>query len=1672
MLVPSRIVSGLSLLLFLLCTSHHFYGPLIIKRGEANVFLAVQPTTALVPCFRQCRESTQCAASHTLSPGSTPLRVSAVSLPAPFFASPASSSSRVFVERELSAVQQLCAAPANAPQGLPGFLPGCTLHTSLFSPVAPLSREFHKLRRRNAFSNGRAEVTPGRGRAARCLRAAVRDRRLPSLALDQLQRLLEAKQYEVKLLVEKHGSLLDPLALRQAYVHHTLNSKLTERMRIQPNAQERDEKIRALHAARWDGSCRETREKEGEERRQEGNCEHVRKKHSRLVGEEKPGYDLQEVLQETETPHRLSVACDLKRRSCTNMAVNPRRLSYRNPGDIAVDCASAGADIILVNTNKEGWGGSYDDLQATTKALRNAYTWSDRPAVVMKDIIIHPIQVAQAVEAKADGVYLHFCILGKDLEDLLFACSTMGTQALVEVHSEAEAQQAEDAGATLLVVNQWDRYTGRLVPEQALRVRSVCSPEVIVLASGGLTSLAQAAKCAKCGFDGVVLGQALTRPGALDFIKEVKSWQGAPRELVHLFAPNPRGAAAAARGLEDAAAAVEEEEAALKAEREARRAAERARSKEGQNPTSVSDGEAFVVDTKDAESIDDSLDEEDDLDVAEKVFEEAKRGWTCHTGAERKKENFDEKPTERRRARESEPDDPSARDRGGVRRKERAESCQDRIRNKGFGCPSLADSELYEDENSETLGKRCGQMQGGAGLREEFTERILRLSGPDFQPRQPAASAFGSHTVPAREGDAVGRAQSLSSLDDNCGDSASPSRKSGDGGYPAPPPGIVDVSGEEDEHSQRVGSFHAFSSLRAPDNSSGRERTEDPQKKANVFDKSDSAPNEEQVLRAFTRELLGQIARERQVHRMAEEEHRDQQLAMFRQYQQLARAFSEAETNTEAVRNGSLFVPPLALQEQLQSDPHFRASGPAKEDLDPLAVMAQDADTVAEPFKEAFPNDPARAAAACTAAAAAAVADPAGFAAVARDHLEKAAERGAYTLADANDPAMALSAAAPTFAAASATAALTAAVARGERDASTAAKAAAATLKGTNPPNPNALAALAAAAIQRRKASGIRPDLLGVPLVQAGGLESQCGEEQRLATVGGDSKIVGASLTPHADSGFSGTVGSRGEGRGAPGGDAVVGLGGGQDEKMELFDEAELERIGRLFFSEEELDGFLKELRAKKATRQSAQESSGAGGPGSPLGSETHADRSTEAGFCISQQPERAGEVSFAPHQEAAVDTQAGVRTGTESSSPMSQGPIVKEKQSDGEEHEARDDEEKAHSKQSADENGSYQSVQMEKARGHSGTQDSVENQEPDSSKGSRHPSESYSEPHAPLSEAASRDLGSETTGGGPASSWRVEKVFFNTQEWFARADRRKKEDHELEQQFLQQSRQAAAQMIPCKSEEAAQRGLEAIDAPEAVSAAGASEKGGDASFGDGGRETFSRFGRHTPEPSLTTPMDQMEAFLPFFQGHGSHHHLDDPPEVQERMQQEAFLEELKQRGSGGSSSETSLDDSSRGLPRTGHHAYELLKEQQRLQAERQQLPPPAAALKSDAVTAAASAAAAALAEGASPQAAVRAVKRVTSAGTSSSPERSSLEEEREEKGASTQNPCGETDNKGIPRSDAATAAAVQGAMLGGERGAYAALLGTSSQGAGGFFESYVDDLAKTGGMEVETRED
>eukprot|EP00375_Theileria_parva_P002158 XP_764835.1 hypothetical protein [Theileria parva strain Muguga] len=234
------------------------------------------------------------------------------------------------------------------------------------------------------------------------------------------------------------------------------------------------------------------------------------------------------------THHKLCVIADMKRRTPThNPKCDNNVLSYTDAGEVAMNMASVGFDVIFVNVDQINYGGHINDLNKVFLNLRKLGR-TKRPAIVMKDIILHPIQIAQAVEMRADGVILNAAILGNALQDLLTACVTMGIEAIVEVHTTADALRSADIGFNHFMINQWDRIKNKLYPTRALEIKEALPDNAITIAAGGIMTMEQVHMLALAGIDGVCFGRRLVCPDVPDFINQVKSWKGPSKPILKL----------------------------------------------------------------------------------------------------------------------------------------------------------------------------------------------------------------------------------------------------------------------------------------------------------------------------------------------------------------------------------------------------------------------------------------------------------------------------------------------------------------------------------------------------------------------------------------------------------------------------------------------------------------------------------------------------------------------------------------------------------------------------------------------------------------------------------------------------------------------------------------------------------------------------------------------------------------------------------------------------------------------------------------------------------------------------------------------------------------------------------------------------------------------------------
>ncbi len=168
--------------------------------------------------------------------------------------------------------------------------------------------------------------------------------------------------------------------------------------------------------------------------------------------------------------------------------------------------AAGGAACLSVLTDERWFGGSPDDLAAARAAVTLP--------VLRKDFTVDPRDVADARLMGADAVLLIAAALDDaELADCHAVATEVGIDALVEVHDEAEATRALQAGATLVGVNQRDLVTFEVDTARAVRVAPTLPDGVVRVAESGITGPADAAVLADAGYHAVLVGEHLVRSG-------------------------------------------------------------------------------------------------------------------------------------------------------------------------------------------------------------------------------------------------------------------------------------------------------------------------------------------------------------------------------------------------------------------------------------------------------------------------------------------------------------------------------------------------------------------------------------------------------------------------------------------------------------------------------------------------------------------------------------------------------------------------------------------------------------------------------------------------------------------------------------------------------------------------------------------------------------------------------------------------------------------------------------------------------------------------------------------------------------------------------------------------------------------------------------------------------
>ncbi|MGV0742759.1 indole-3-glycerol phosphate synthase TrpC [Mycolicibacterium sp. XJ870] len=177
-----------------------------------------------------------------------------------------------------------------------------------------------------------------------------------------------------------------------------------------------------------------------------------------------------------------------------------------NPAQLAQAYQNGGARVISVLTEQRRFNGSLDDLDAVRAAVSIP--------VLRKDFIVKPYQIHEARAHGADMLLLIVAALEQSvLESLLERTESLGMTALVEVHTEEEADRALQAGATVIGVNARDLKTLEVDRNCFSRIAPGLPSNVIRVAESGVRGTADLLAYAGAGADAVLVGEGLVTSG-------------------------------------------------------------------------------------------------------------------------------------------------------------------------------------------------------------------------------------------------------------------------------------------------------------------------------------------------------------------------------------------------------------------------------------------------------------------------------------------------------------------------------------------------------------------------------------------------------------------------------------------------------------------------------------------------------------------------------------------------------------------------------------------------------------------------------------------------------------------------------------------------------------------------------------------------------------------------------------------------------------------------------------------------------------------------------------------------------------------------------------------------------------------------------------------------------
>ncbi|MCX6628818.1 MAG: indole-3-glycerol phosphate synthase TrpC [Candidatus Solibacter sp.] len=177
-----------------------------------------------------------------------------------------------------------------------------------------------------------------------------------------------------------------------------------------------------------------------------------------------------------------------------------------DPPAIARAYESGGAAALSVLTDETFFQGSLGDLEAARAAVSLP--------VLRKDFSIDPSQILEAAAHGADAILLIAAILSaRQLRDFRETAARFRMSALVEVHNRRELDDAIDAGADLIGVNNRNLSTFQVTLDTSLALAAHMPAGALLVSESGIHQAADIVRLRAAGYHAFLVGEHLMKSG-------------------------------------------------------------------------------------------------------------------------------------------------------------------------------------------------------------------------------------------------------------------------------------------------------------------------------------------------------------------------------------------------------------------------------------------------------------------------------------------------------------------------------------------------------------------------------------------------------------------------------------------------------------------------------------------------------------------------------------------------------------------------------------------------------------------------------------------------------------------------------------------------------------------------------------------------------------------------------------------------------------------------------------------------------------------------------------------------------------------------------------------------------------------------------------------------------